>query len=253
MRSTRLVYNSIVSYEWAKWANEYALLKIKNHSEWFSDSVTSSDFDSNLLAKNIWMTNTKDQQMTYEIINTAKSYSWSLKEWEFDIIPMFIDEWELIQNSSKNPNKTTENISKALTLNLSWDNEFSWNIIWNDSVWDTYWVSWSWMNLSLITQNSLWISKKTETDANLPTWTKKLTYENIKIWDFLNNYSSNYLVIYNTSNAELTYSISSNENFALPKLKIIWSSKIWDFRQNIEFVENKNKYFDSLKYSIYNR
>lgn len=258
-KNTRLVFNSISTYVWAEWTIEYALLKIKNHSDWFSDKIDfKQDKDANMLAYNINKITNKDVVTSYEIINNSKSYSWVIEFWEFAIIPLFVDNWELITNNSKNPNKNTSSLSKVLTFKLGWDNNYVRNIIWNDASWITFWMVWTWSN-----NQSIWAwflvdydngnMKSIDNDSLVLDDSKTIKLENIKIEDFLNKYENNYLIIYNVSDNKLNYLIESNELFSLPKLKIIASSKILNYKKNLEFSENKGKYMDILKYSIINK
>ncbi len=253
MRSTKLVYNSISTYEWAKWANEYALIKIKNHMDWFADSVDKIDYDSKLLASNPLSISKNDISMSYDIFNNWKIYTWTVAPWEFEIIPLFYDDWQIMQTNSKIPNITAPNIIKTVDITLKWDNDYTWNIIWNNASWETFWVSWTWTNSNTINEESEWVMKSSVNDANVWWDTKRFTFWNKKISDFLNAYSDNYLILYNISTNDLTYNIKSTAWFSYPKLSIVWTAKIADFKQNIEFKENKNRHFDALKYSIFNK
>lgn len=258
-KNTKLVYNSISTQAWAEWTIEYALLKVKNHSDWFADKIDfKQDVDANILAYNINKITNKDVVTSYEITNNSKSYSWIIASWEFEIIPLYIDNWELITNNSKNPNKNSSSLSKVLTFKFSWDNDYVRNIIWNDMSWTTFWMVWTWSNNLSVWA---WFSvnydsgnmKSIDNDSLVLDDSKTIKLENIKIEDFLTRYENNYLIIYNVSQDWLSYSLESNELFSLPKLKITASSKILNYKKNLEFSENKSKYMDMLKYSIFNK
>lgn len=252
-KNTRLVYNSIATYEWALWANELALLKIKNHWEWFEDSVENIDDDSKLLGKNNNITN-KDVQITYNIDNYSKEYEWTIKSWEYEIIPLYFDEWEYIQTNSKNPNIWSSDIKKTQDIKFTSSDNITWNIIWNNDDWETFWINWKWWKNSVVNSESIWNIKTSEDDStNLWDWARKQDYWEIKISDFLSQYKQNYLIIYNPLENEVSYKLESDTWFANPRLKVIWSWKTGDFRQNIEFTENKNRYLDLIKYSLYNK
>lgn len=258
-KNTKLVYNSISTQAWAEWTIEYALLKVKNHADWFADRIDfKQDKDANILAYNKDKVTNKDVATSYEIINNSKSYSWEVISWEFEIIPLYIDNWEFITNNSKNPNKNTSSISKITSLKLTWDNNYVRNIIWNDMSWTTFWMVWTWSNnLSVWAWFSVNFDngnmKSIDSDSLTLDDSKTIKLENIKIEDFLKKYDDNYLIIYNTSRDELNYSLESNEFFSLPKLQIIASSKTGNYKKNLEFSENKSKYMDMLKYSIFNK
>jgi len=194
----------------------------------------------------------------HEIKNNSKSYSWNIASWEFEIIPLYIDAWELITNNSKNPNKNTSSFSKALTFKFNWDNNYVRNIIWNDMSWTTFWMVWTWSNNLSV---GAWFSvncdngnmKSIDNDSLVFDDSKTIKLENIKIEDFLSKYDNNYLIIYNVSINKLSYSLESNELFSLPKLQITASSRILNYKKNLEFSENKSKYMDMLKYSVFNK
>lgn len=261
-KNTRLVYNAISTQAWIEWVTEYALLKIKNHKEWFADKVTENDFESKLLAKdvdNIWL---NEQKIEYEIFNYDFSYTWTIKKWEVEIIPLFYDEWNSIStnNNYKNPNLASSSIIKTKSFKLSWNWTFLWNIIWNNSIWTSFWITWTWVSWKNIWSMysdldiTNWIQKIMQDDTNINSSfdAKKIKIIYKSIENFLNEYNDNYLIIY-SSNSDLDYKIESNEWFSLPKLKIISSSRIRDYRQNLEFNEDKNKFFESLKYSIFTK
>gem|GEM_PF-2114370 len=95
--------------------------------------------------------------------------------------------------------------------------------------------------------------KSIDNDSLVFDDSKTIKLENIKIEDFLSKYDNNYLIIYNVSINKLSYSLESNELFSLPKLQITASSRILNYKKNLEFSENKSKYMDMLKYSVFNK
>ncbi|EKE30129.1 MAG: hypothetical protein ACD_2C00038G0006 [uncultured bacterium (gcode 4)] len=256
-KNTRLVYNSISTYAWAEWAQEYALLKIKNHDEWFQDSIVDGqDDDSMLLAADPDDVKPKDQHIEYTMSTNSKNYSWMVPSWEFDIIPLFYDKGIMMQHNSKNPTLTGA-IMKSSNFKLVWSWAFVWNIIWNDPTWETFWITWTWTTWVSIwgwytVSSENWKIKKVEDDEGI-AWAKKITFEQIKIKDFIDAYDHNYLILYNPTKNELSYTIESMEWFSTPKTSIIASSRIGNFKQNVLFEENKNRYFEALKYSIINK
>lgn len=248
---TRTVFNTVSTYAGAEWSLEYALLKIKNHEEWFSDSINKDDSDSNLLANNSVVA--KNQIIWYDIYNSSSTYSGSIKSSWFEIIPLFYDRWDIIQTNSKNPNVNTSNISKTLNFNFNSNSWVTWNIIWNNATWDTFWIAGtgSSFGTGYTVSTTSWIFKKTYENASTDAIDFKL--ENLDIWTFLNTYNNNYLIVYNHNLWDIDYSMESGDGFALPNLEIISHSNIWDFKQNLQFAENKSKYFDILKYSLFNK
>ena len=253
LKNTRMVFNSIATYEAWAWANEYALLKIKNHSEWFEDKVTSQDNkDYSILDPFVWWPKNKSIYMSYEIENYSTDYTWSIDRWAFDVIPLFFDSWAIMQINSKKPNKWNSNIIKTWDFTLSSTWNYVWNIIWNDTNWTTFWISWS--GSSILNWNSTWFMKKVEDDTNMWTWVVKIVYSSWhKISDFLDDYDDTFLVLYNpSSSTDLSYNITSSTWFSLPKIKVIWTWKIWSYVTNLEIKEDKNKYYEALMYSLFN-
>lgn len=259
-KNTRLVYNSISTYAWAEWAQEYALLKIKNHDEWFQDKIVEEeDADSKLLTNDPDNINQKDQIIEYSMNTYSKSYSWTIASWDFEIIPLFFDKWMLMQRNSKY-SSWTDWVEKTESFRLSWDWDYVWNIIWNDAVWETFWMVWTWSawisvwwGYSVDTWS--WNIKKIVNDNNfdINDDIKKITFENIDIKDFTDTYSHNYLILFNPTKNKISYSMESLEWFATPKVSVVASSRIWTYKQNLLFEENKNRYFEALKYSIFNK
>lgn len=250
----KVVYNSIASYAWAEWSLEYAMLKLKNHKEWFEDKIDENDFDSWLL-KQANLVKNKNQTIFYEIENYSKSYAWTIWSYKFEIIPLFFDSWELIQKNSKDYRSETIKIERTENISLKTKDQKSiiWNIIWNNSLWNTFWISWSWTEIN----NS---SKGSKKDVFETEWVFDFDFSLMSIWDFINNknwntyiYENNYLILYNPNPEEITYNIDSKEWFGLPKTKIIASSKIWEFRQNLNLERDNSEMFELLKYWVFNK
>ncbi|MCK9272163.1 hypothetical protein M0P65_01320 [Candidatus Gracilibacteria bacterium] len=248
---TRTVFNTVSTYAGAEGSLEYALLKIKNHSEGFSDSVNRDDYDSNLLSNN--SVDGKNQIIGYEINNSSSSYSGTIKSSGFEIIPLFFDKGTFIQTNSKNPNSNTSNISKTLKFAFNSNSGVTWNIIGNDTAGDTFGIVGTGSSFgtgyTVSTSNGLF--KKTYN--NTSTDAIDFTLTSLDIGTFLNTYENNYLIIYNHNLGDIDYNIQSSDGFALPRLEITSYSNIGDFKQNIQFTENKSKYFDILKYSLFNK
>lgn len=252
---TRTAFNTISTYAWSEWALEYALLKIKNHSDWFQDKINKDDDDSKILANNSSKINkNKDALISYEMFNFSKDYTSTILPQEFEIIPLFFDKWRLIQTNSKDPNKQTSDIAKTLKFIFNSWTGITRNIIWNDSSWNSFWIVWTgsifWTWYSAL--ESSWILKKTYSNSSTDADDFVFDY-NYDIGSFLSNYTDNYLIIYNNNSSSITYNLKSYEWFSTPKTEVISSSNIWDFKQNIRFQDDKSKYFDMLKYSLFNK
>lgn len=264
-RNSRLVYNTISTYEWAEWAIELALLKVKNHEEWFADMVNINDEDYDLYKNTPNFNPKKDPSLEYEIKNYTFIYSWSIEPWEIDIIPMYYDDW--IKVDSTNPETNSKLIwtwtshiitTKNFKLDPGWD--LVRNIIWTFN-WNTAWISWTWVdNLAIwtdiATMKSEWYFKFLTGSLSIAD-TQEIRYDSsysIKTFMYSTILQYPYLIIFNPSpSTPVKYTLTSIEWFSLPKLSIIWTSRIGNFKQNIEFGEDKSKYLEMLKYSIINK
>ncbi|MDD2565295.1 MAG: hypothetical protein PHZ26_00955 [Candidatus Gracilibacteria bacterium] len=258
-KNTRLVFNAISTYAGAEGTTEYALLKIKNHGEGFQDNIieNSNDNDINLFAKNINNITLKDQKISYSIENYSKNYIGHINKGDFEIIPLFYDEGQKISPNSKNPNVLTSNFIKANSFKLSGSGNYLWNIIGNNLSGVTFGITGSGTISKTIgtgytgLNELMGIQKEILDDSDVLGDVKKIKLSTKSIGDFLDENENNYLIIY--SNSDLDYSLESEEGFSLPKLKVTASSRINDFKQNLEFSEDKNKYFDALKYSLFSK
>ena len=61
-------------------------------------------------------------------------------------------------------------------------------------------------------------------------------------------------MVYNDSASPKNIRITSNENtpFSLPTVTVTAESRKNDSLQTFRFVEDKSKYYDALKYGVYN-
>lgn len=258
-KNTRLVSNTINTYAWAQWSLEYALLKAKNHREWFQDKISTEDSESKLLRKDEdSFKKNIDTTLEYEMRTFSQDYTWTLNPVQIDVIPLFFDNWKPNWTNTKNPNPDSSDIIKTNEFSISWNKLFVWNIVWNDNNWVTYWISWTWSVWKKIWcwawSNIIDWKMKYITEYNWISWASEIKIiDNKDICEFLEDYSDNYLLITNASDDNLEYNIKSDNWFATPKTEIIASSSIWDFKQNILFNEDKSSLYEILKYSIVNK
>jgi len=178
------------------------------------------------------------------------SYTGTIAQGSFEIIPLFYDTGVRIQNSAKNPNKNTSDIVKTNTFVVTQDGDVNWNIIGNDSSGKTYGIAGT---------GSLMRSFGNTSNANIQQGFEKRMDTDImtagmkNITAFLNSYENNYLILSNTSANPTEYRISSPNGFALPLRSIATSSTVGRSKQNIDFTENRSRLFDMLKYSVFSK
>jgi len=230
MKSNRAMWDYIKSYAWAESAQELALLDIKVKWYWYDWSITNTLNDKsvilseNFLDKSLYHPK-NDVLISYYNDWKVNNYEWELSPLWYDIIPLFYidDTWE----------KKVNDISINLVSGDS--NDLSWNAIWNLS-----WISWTWTTLQ-------WYKK-----IFTPSW---FTYVINDIWEFLSSSSTNYLVLFNSWNSNsIKYILSTTDSleyFTKPRLDIISTWEVWDYKQNLKTTVDNTEFLNILKYSIY--
>jgi hypothetical protein len=76
--------------------------------------------------------------------------------------------------------------------------------------------------------------------------------ESIKVTDFIANHTDPYLMVFNDTASTQDIRITSSTPFALPTLSIRAEAQKNDSVQVFEFTEDKSRYYDALKYGVYN-
>ena len=74
----------------------------------------------------------------------------------------------------------------------------------------------------------------------------------MKINDFLSTYTDPYFIVFNPTLNPIDINLRSSTPFALPTVTFTTWSKKWDSSQVFQFTEDKSKYYDALKYGIFN-
>lgn len=230
MKINRAMWDYLKSYAWAESSQELALLNIKKFWYWYDGFIYNSVNDksvllsTNPLNKSLYHPK-KDLLVSYLNDWKVNNYEWSLLPLSYDIIPLFYidDIWE----------KKITDFDFSI---ISWDSsKLSWNIIWNNS-----WISWIW-------DISSWYEKISNS-----SW---FSIDIKDIDDFLNYSDTNYLVLFNSWNSDnIIYRINTNsstEFFTKPRLNIISSWEIWDYKQNLNTAVDNTEFLNILKYSIY--
>lgn len=228
-KDTKSMESYFKAYAWAEWAVELAMLKSKEYSYSYDDSISNDvNNKSIILSKNpldkSQFSNAKDVLISYQINAKSNNLEKDLASGEFDIIPLFFYD-----------NNTQRKIKNIYMHSNS--SELVWNIVWKD-----VWISWIWDFVN----NSEWNFK-------ILNW-NELNYSKKYVWDFLNDSSNNYLILHNASNNTVTYnlkSLNSWEYFTNFTNKIIWSGEIRWFKQNLVVDIKSSEYLNLLKYSIF--
>ena len=256
-RTSRDLSHGIVAYAGAEGAMEYALLKVRNHDEGFSDmiSMTGSDDPESLLLAHAPLDThaymrTQDTAMGYEMETSGTAYTGTIAGGAIEVIPLFIDEGKKISVNAKDPSVGTSHHADTNIFTMRSDDLMGWNLLGSDAQGHTY---------GIVGTGSVGTIVGNGTGAIVTSGTMKVSNQKefnrgtVKIDAFLQNYSRAYLVLSNPKDTTTTYSIISDGRFSFPRMRIISSGQLDSFRQNLEFLDNRSKMFEALKYSLFNR
>jgi hypothetical protein len=61
-----------------------------------------------------------------------------------------------------------------------------------------------------------------------------------------------YFILYNPATIDISPHFRSATPFSLPTLTIRSTASKWESSQVFQFIEDKSKYYDALKYGVYN-
>jgi hypothetical protein len=267
-RINQSLFSGTAAYHASEGALEYALLKIKNHREGFSDNLLLTSSDGELLINNT----AREAKMGYDIIATGTSYSGAIAPESFDIIPLFYENGKVLNIENGKPWKDPRNPMKNITptafddristsdfeLRILSGDRIVWNVIGNGASGQTFGIS-GIVHTTLpdtlpqgvpvqegsITGTTLGIFRKY--DGGVASETTK------SIELFLGSYVENYLVLYNPSVSYVKYSIASKDAtpFTFPKTQITASGKVGNSIINLQMSEDKSRLYDILKYSLF--
>ncbi|MDD3793759.1 MAG: hypothetical protein PHI37_03020 [Candidatus Gracilibacteria bacterium] len=230
MKNNRAMGDYIKAYAGAESSQELALLDIKKKGYGYYNKLdlTINDksviISKNPLDKDLYNPK-KDVLISYDNDGKVNSYLGDLPPLGYDIIPLFyIDDL--------NEHKVNNILFDVLTGN---ETDLSWNII---------------GKIDGISGNgdSLTGIKKTYTSLGF-------SYEEKTLNEFINTSDTNYLVLFNSGNSSnITYKISSVdpiEFFTKPRIDIISTGEIGDYKQNLKTRLDNTEFLSILKYSIY--
>ncbi len=218
MKDNSSIWNYAKAYIWAESAQEIALLNIKEKWYGFNEGLDENN-------ELIWIPDNKTPKIKYTNNWQTKSYLGKIEPLKYNIMPLFYikKDW------------TEVKIEDYKLSIISWDSgNFSWNIVWKEA-----WISWLW------TETTKWTKKIVNSNSNID-------YEDwVLVNDFLSSSDTNYLILFNNSNADIDYKITSNKDFTKPILDIISSSSIKKYKQNLKTTINYADIVNRSKYSIY--
>lgn len=272
MQLSRLQYDSILSYAQAEWAFEYAMLKIRNHPDGFSDTMNSLDPDSRIFSGA--SSRTDNVKVGYSIRSHSIDYSFSGGFDMYKVFPLFIGkcQWIIGTASSCDPRESSlKEVVRSLEVRTNGNpNLLSWSIVaqnWSEniSISGTGEITGSEKGIMRIQWETCLSSNWTTIPCTgwLPV-AERLSYFYDKegsVSEFLANpasgqfaglvISSPYLLL-ETAWPSVSIRVKTNTPFTLPETVILAEGRKGNALQAIEFREDKAKYLEALKYGIYN-
>ncbi len=260
---SRFSYNEVLVSTAAEWAFEYGMLKIRNNKDGFEDATFSGEVDGNILdlstSRSQWL------HTEYDITASSTGHIFSISGSEHLVIPLFSSTGSaIIGVTSKSPIYNTWVINTT-NFEVSGIGGISWTIVAMSGSQNIAITG----NGNISPTTSGLIRVKTSQCYSKIDGTIKLcsslspgdeevvyTYDETKtIADFLSSKIDPYFILYNSNTATaspMLVNITSAKPFSLPTMTLTAKSSKWDTSQIFQFVEDKGRYYDALKYGIYN-
>lgn len=241
---------------------EIAMLKLKEKrfgyhgaesydTEWESIMLSQEPLDPAKFNKN------RDVYFGYEIDSKASKgddgeyrYEGNIAPGEFHIVPLFYIEDTWIWRTA-NPD-----LNIPLELDETTPNWAPENLVWN-IIGVIGWLSGQWEFRAWSTNANLKMLNDTPDHVSGAQNNQGFVIENVWIEDFLRNMweesDDEYLTLFNVGDVAMKYILTTGdgESFTKPITTVYTSAKIGDIKQNIQLEIDNSKYFDVLKYSIY--
>ncbi|QFR38767.1 hypothetical protein A9Q91_00850 [Candidatus Gracilibacteria bacterium 28_42_T64] len=160
--------------------------------------------------------------LSYDLATKVNNYEGLISGLSYDIVPLFyIDESGEQKVSSIN-----------LDVTYGIPDDLVWNLV-SDSG-----------GISGIGNDSLGFKKTLGSEEQLG-----LEYQGIN--SFLNENETVYMILFNSSNGEIKYTLESDDYFSKPRTRVISSATVGGVKQNLGTTFDNTEYLNILKYSIY--
>ena len=229
------LWDGIKAFAWAEASQELALLKIKEKWYWIWNKIEHEvSEDSIILSDNPGDTENflaqKDPFISYDLNVLAEydnwfySYNEKLQSNQYSIIPLFYED------------EVEDNTSDVSDYDLSinwWDRS---SLVWNLIAWEE-WIGNNWNDLNE------WSGKNIDNN-----WTASYVYSTVNHFLPKNNA---YLILFNSGDSEITFTVKSANKFSKPKTKILSSAQVWKYRHNLETEYDNTKFLNMLKYAVF--
>ena len=273
---SRYSYDDLIASTNAEGMFEYAMLKVRNHRDGFQDSVDSNSVDGKILAT--VLPRSTGLQSEYTMTGSSTDTIFTVIPGQHLILPLFASDETLLTsgNPSKKPNYNTS-VKKVSNLNISWIWSADWTIVamsGSESVALTGSGDISpWKEGTIRIRKSQCYSRidgseiagciglQPEDEEIVyfydVKWTVKQFLEESIFWveassAFAMTTIDPYLVFYNATSSDIPVRVTATTSFSLPTLSVRTSAKKWNSSQIYQFTEDKSRYYDALKYGIYN-
>ncbi len=261
---SRMSYEDILTDARAEWAFEYAMLKVRNHREGFEDSMKTDDIDTLIFSGS--SDRTKNTKTTYAIEAQTGSHIFTVGPDEHLILPLFVGSADLISTHSRNPSFST-GVTRTTGLQITWaDANISWSIVAmsgseNVSLAGNGNIGTNEVGTMRLRWEDCLDSDGKNINCNAVWVEESLTYfydltgsvnEFLNSWGKFNKTSIKdpYILIFNDGESS-TITIKSDTPYALPKLEVTAESRKGNSLKSIRFMEDKSRYYDALKYGVY--
>lgn len=259
LQLSRLSYDEVIASAGAEWVFEYGMLKIRNHRDGFSDTMTWGDQDG--LQFGLSTSRSSALQAGYTIEAQSTGAVFELEPGNHLIIPLFVGYGEILSGKSQDPRFSTgTHYTDGLTV--TGIDKISWVIVAGSGAENiglsgsgniggssTHWVI-RHRDVDCYDQQGVRLTNCSPSDRVY----EELVYfwdESLLVDKFLSTHTDPYLMLYNTSNDSMTITIQSRTPFALPTARIEAQARNGDALQVFEFLEDRSRYYDAIRYGIY--
>ena len=224
--------NYLKAFAAAEWAQELALLKIKEKGYGYYGTEAIKINDPILAEDPLDIRLAKDAIISYNLDSKTDSYTESLPALWYAIVPLFtLDDAEPSQPDFLQSDGTAGILS--LLLEVPWD-----TLIWN-LLSENGGMSWTW--------------RFSELDTSIFSTASSVTPD-YSVKDFINTNTRklNYLILFNSDpDNPVEYTLTSNREFTKPEATIISSAQVWKYKQNLSTTLDNTEFLNILRYSIY--
>ncbi|MBX9809109.1 hypothetical protein K2X92_01840 [Candidatus Gracilibacteria bacterium] len=257
---SRYSYNDVLVKSNAEGMFEYAMLKVKNHKDGFQDQVFNSEKDGELLK--LGTPRSTGLQGEYSISASSTGHTFVLSGSEHLVVPLFVSSGSAsLGVSSLSPMYHT-GVMNTTNLNIFGLSGLSWAIVAQNGgeslaingVGDIFPAK---TGIIRIKKSQCYddLDGGPISCAGITGGDEELLFsydKTMNIGDFLTTYTDPYFVVYNPSNSPIDINMSATSPFSLPTMTFTTRASKGDSSQIFQFNEDKSKYYDALKYGIYN-